>query len=137
MRDVIFTGYFYQRKILACLLPYEICLCPAGLAVGSTLQDNANIFIYSSLHTQQRKRRGLGTGGRHGGFGVTEVQVSQGSSDALGCRWGKPVLYRNKEKIFSGQQGVRFWCLNDTGGEYVLEILQVGNPSTDKPLSIK
>lgn len=68
---------------------------------------------------------------------MTEVQVSQGSGDALGCRWGKPGLYRNKEKIFSGQQGVRFWCLNDARGEYVLEILQVGNPSTDKPLYVK
>lgn len=43
-RDVIFTGYFYQRKILGCLLPYEICLCPAGLTVGSAPQHNANIF---------------------------------------------------------------------------------------------
>ena len=76
--DVIFTGYFYQREILDCLLPDEICLYPAGLTVGSTLQHNANIFIYSILHM---RRWGMAGGERAGG-GHTG-----GLGGAKGGRW--------------------------------------------------
>lgn len=83
--------------------------------MGRTLQDNANIFIYSSppYAAAQEERAGDWWEARR--FGGGQVQVSQRSSDALGCRWGKPGLYRNKEKVCSGQQGVQFWCLNEQG----------------------
>lgn len=76
--EVIFTGYFYQREILDCLLPYEICLCPAGLPVGSALQHNANIFIYSILHMRR-----WGTAG-----GERDDGDTGGPGGTKGRRWG-------------------------------------------------
>lgn len=109
MLDVIFTGYFYQRKILDCLLPYEICLCPTGLTVGSALQHNANIFIYSILHMWRWGMAGgeRAGGGKHWGFVGTKGERWRCCKEAV-MLWAEDGTYREKENPFLVHKGFRF-----------------------------